>query len=68
MTLLRRTAELVQVAGKYVEQKIVGEMADTISRGDYEEKKVAILATDVAEFITTHYMGYVHLRAAELRR
>jgi len=63
----RRTAELVQVAGNYVERKLFG---DAFSATDESEASTSaiVYSGDVAGFIREFYMGYVHLRAAELRR
>lgn len=64
-----RTAELVQVAGRFVERVVVGPLANAVpSEDDYENKIANVTAKKVAKFIQNFYLGYVHLRAAELRR
>ena len=63
----RRTAELVQVAGNFVEQTLFGD-AFTAPDESGTSVSAAVYSGDVANFIREFYMGYVHLRAAELRR
>lgn len=63
-----RTAELVQVAGNFVESIIFGSTSDRSNVSADDVKESSLYPQTVADFIRDYYMGYCHLRASELRR
>ena len=55
---------MVQVAGNFVE----GEIFSNWNTSQERRKSETIKPETVSNFLRDSYMGYVHLRAAELRR
>lgn len=66
-------AETVQIAGNIVEQMALltedrNPRAQNLIRDEATGMPIIIVADRLGQFLKTSYMGYVHMRAAELRR